>query len=699
MIGYIYIRCHPSYDVHNACKLGKAKNIPERDSQYATGEIIRGSFKTVFEVSNPLWIERILQYEFSEYNITDYDGGIEFYNMKIIDMIEPYFIHRRIPYRKLSTHEISHLVRTNRVRKPLKKLNVSSIIQRIRHPKYIHYKPYDYQSLIIDSSVQHFQTNDKGLLIIPCGVGKTLISLWITQKLNANKIIIGVPNLLLLNQWKEVMFHLFPSIQPLIISNGIDVGDIIKFLSTILCSCIIITTYSSSHKVYTATHAVQFTFDMKIQDECHHLTTSNLDKLGSNHKTFIQMLNIPSIKQLSLTATKKGMEEDKDVISNTSIEYFGDIIDKESKRHILWAIENKIICDYEIQTIISNEEFEIEDNDKRLWLSGFTALKSISNGNSHHLLIYTNNKENALKVKQSIQSLSSQFNIEGLYYSDYHSEMNSTIQTTILDAFEKATYGIISCVYCLGEGWDFPLLDGVVFAENMTSNIRIVQSALRASRKNEKEPNKITKIILPILNRTNWLENDNQDLRKVREVIYQIGMEDETISQKIKVYHMNVKSTDVKRMNHFGVYDDDLTKELRLKTMNRHSLSISYEKSKKIVREYKLKSKESYYEICERDNRLTKEPDVMYNGQFTNWIDYLGIERIYYDLETCKKKVNEYIRMNPELKKYMFELSKLNEKLCELDSNFPPNGLWVDYYKINNLNELIIIIKKKINLN
>lgn len=55
-------------------------------------------------------------------------------------------------------------------------------------------------------------------------------------------------------------------------------------------------------------------------------------------------------------------------------------------------------------------------------------------------------------------------------------------------------------MYCLGEGWDFPLLDGVLISENMTANIRIVQSALRPIRKNINEPNKLTKIILPILN-------------------------------------------------------------------------------------------------------------------------------------------------------------------------------------------------------
>ena len=46
--GYIYIKFHPSYE--NACKLGKASNIIERDSQYATGELRRGKFEAVFEI-------------------------------------------------------------------------------------------------------------------------------------------------------------------------------------------------------------------------------------------------------------------------------------------------------------------------------------------------------------------------------------------------------------------------------------------------------------------------------------------------------------------------------------------------------------------------------------------------------------------------------------------------------------------------
>ena len=49
MNGYIYIRNHPSYD--NGCKLGKANNISERDTQYAIYELKRGNFDLIIEMS------------------------------------------------------------------------------------------------------------------------------------------------------------------------------------------------------------------------------------------------------------------------------------------------------------------------------------------------------------------------------------------------------------------------------------------------------------------------------------------------------------------------------------------------------------------------------------------------------------------------------------------------------------------------
>jgi superfamily II DNA or RNA helicase len=717
--GYIYVRNHPSYDVDDACKMGKTNNIPERDTQYATGEIKRGYFEAVFEVPIKKMgiVERLLQNEFCELNVK-YDAGTEFYNKKIITLIEPYLITLGIKYKKLSKQEISDLVRCNRVRKTIKKINIQSLIHILKskrtNKQIVSYIPRNDQTIIIGKSVIHFQQYDKGMLVLMCGVGKTLISLWITQELNSNTILIGVPNKLLLKQWEEVICVLFQSVPYLIVSGGVDTENIMRFLESNRKKCIIITTYSSAHKVYTATQDTRFVFGMKILDEVHHLTTNNM-RLENNTKKYIQMLNISSVKQLSLTATLKQLEsmcDDGIVVSNDNVEYFGEIIDRKC---LLWAINENIICDYVIQTIIANEEqleqqlsrFNIiEENDKRLFLSAFASLKSIFDGHSHHLLIYSNNKDNSLKLIQYIKMLldDNYFDIHDLYYSNYHSEMKSKNQKEIINNFEKAKFGIITCVYCLGEGWDFPLLDGVVFAENMTSNIRIVQSALRASRKNKKDTNKKTKIILPILNRDDWLENnENPDLKKVREVIYQMGLEDETITQKIKVSKIDIEKQKPKprekeekeMIDEFGEYDDELTQKLRLKTIKRTALATTYEKARKIISDKNIKSKESYYELCERDNRLSKEPEIAFKGQFTNWIEYLSIERVYYDLETCKNKVSECLLLYPEIKKHYLDLSIVSNELCKIDVLFPPNSLWVEYYNVKDLRDLITITNKK----
>jgi hypothetical protein len=83
--------------------MGKAHNIPERDTQYATGEIKRGVFEAVFEVPIEKMglIERLLQHEFRDLHIK-YDAGTEFYNKKIIALTEPYLISLEIKYKKLT---------------------------------------------------------------------------------------------------------------------------------------------------------------------------------------------------------------------------------------------------------------------------------------------------------------------------------------------------------------------------------------------------------------------------------------------------------------------------------------------------------------------------------------------------------------------------------------------------------------------
>jgi hypothetical protein len=249
-VGYIYIRSHPAYDAHDACKMGKTESIPERDTQYATGEIERGKFEPVFEIPIKQMgiIENLLKSKFSHLNVKQ-NAGTEFFNKKIITLIEPYLCKVGIQFRKLSEEEIEKMNRKYRIRKLFKRLiqkiinqeTATHVVLREEKPNSFSFVPRPDQIEIIEASVHYFSErakndsvfrqlsqkterakndsvfrqlsqkteHNKGLLIIPCGVGKTLISLWITQRLNSDKILVGVPNKLLLKQWEKIICLFF----------------------------------------------------------------------------------------------------------------------------------------------------------------------------------------------------------------------------------------------------------------------------------------------------------------------------------------------------------------------------------------------------------------------------------------------------------------------------------------------------------
>ncbi len=68
----------------------------------------------------------------------------------------------------------------------------------------------------------------------------------------------------------------------------------------------------------------------------------------------------------------------------------------------------------------------------------------------------------------------------------------------------------------------------------MTSTIRIIQSLLRANRKNEDEPDKKSKIILPISYK-DFQDKKSSEFGKIMNVIQKMSYEDERITQKIKL--------------------------------------------------------------------------------------------------------------------------------------------------------------------
>lgn len=655
MFGYVYVRETIYRKFYSVVKIGITENLANREATYITGEFIRGKYISAYEVplSELHAIDDSLKEKLVAYHrIDESDGGTEFYHESVLEILDTMMDS----YRKLSEEELENICRSKYKQTP----KIDSIV------------PRDYQKEIISKSQEYFETNDKGLLVLMCGMGKTLISLWISHAMNASKILIGVPNKLLLAQWEKEARKIFPNIPILVIESGITEAKIQKFHEENE-KFVVITTYHSSHKLES------FEYDIKILDEVHHLTSTNID-FAQEHNSFVRILNVPAKKQLGLTATMKELENFEKSVSNNDKLIFGEIIDE---KNLLWAIERDIITDYQIQAIQVREEcLSIKGN--RLMVAAYCAVES----NSNHILIYCNSTENAIKVIEFVK----QFNPE-LFSSAYHSGMTIEVQAQILKKFSGSSRGIVSCVYCLGEGWDFPKLDAVLFAEKMTSNIRIVQSALRACRKNKVSPQKIAKIILPVLYKENWLDdNTNDDLKKVREVIYQMNMEDERIIQKIifseiLADHSGSGPSGTPRI----IANDEITSQLILKTIHRNQLGITYEKSKQIIREEKkripIESQKDYLELCKCNTKLHEDPQNHFGDRFIDWCDYLSIDQKYYDFGSAKAKVQEYLTRGYDA---TFGYMSLALQISQSNKMFPPVDLWTSYYKISSINALFV---------
>ena len=528
--------------------------------------------------------------------------------------------------------------------------------------------PHKIQNNVLEKCESLFEQYKKLKLIWSCGLGKTLMSLFIIQKMKFKTILIGVPSLNLADQFSDSIISYFQKEDYILI---IGCGDnkttyqhkIKEFYNKDLPIKFIITTY---HSCYLLNNSY-FKFDFKISDEAHHLASVK-DK--SNDKgCFLQFHDIISEYSLFMTATEKIIEYNgtkKESYSMDDTKYFGQYLDKVS---IKQAIDQGFITDYyvlilknhisNIDTIIEKLEIPNIDLYKQLFLSAYLSLRSINtNEGLSHLLIYCNSIEKADLVSQYIEQLITLDEFENLreniYYESLHSNIKKTIKSELKD-FKTSKYGIIPCVYIFGEGFDLPKLNGVVFAEQMQSEIRIVQSALRPNRKDKEQPNKIAYIIIPYSYGYSFTE-DNQDFEKCRKIINQLGNHDESIKSKIKVIDTDSEggggcNRPKKIFNSKFKENQELLNQLIFKLIHRKSLNSGltseqdeYNFYREENKRFKYQSVSEYYTRKEENPQHLNNPEDYFKkcGVWKNYYDFIGRNNNdLLDLESWKLKCKE----------------------------------------------------------
>lgn len=410
--------------------------------------------------------------------------------------------------------------------------------------------PRPYQVEALSSIVEGLNAAGRGQAILACGVGKTLIGKWVCDDLECETALVMVPSLALIRQtigeWHHANSKPFRYLcvcsdstvdaqaddSWVVNSSDLDCRvttralDVISFLrSTVPTTRVIFCTYQSGEVLAIALKSeelTEFSFDLAICDEAHRLA-------GLTTKIFNHVLSDDSIRarrRLFMTATPKilkprlkdSAEEDQaEVFSMDDENTFGRVLFRFGFKR---AIEEKIICDYQIVVIgVSEEETKLvapgsehlKATDSGRWniegLAQRIALgKAISSYGIEKIFSFHSRVEAASRfvddqLPDSFTSLMKQLSPETDFLATHISgAMPAGLRARKLRDFESAIRGVIANAKCLGEGVNVPVVDGIFFSDPKESVIEIIQATGRALRR--KANKKTAYVMIPVLIRT-----------------------------------------------------------------------------------------------------------------------------------------------------------------------------------------------------
>lgn len=399
------------------------------------------------------------------------------------------------------------------------------------------YEPRDDQKLAIKKVVKGFEEHDRGQLILPCGTGKTLTSLWINETMDSDTTLVLVPSIALVKQTKDawleqkrkdfdylcvcsddkvnaveadddiehtLLAELKEEAKAKVTTDAADIKSFVTGSDSKPGKKVVFATYQSLPKITEALQGTDFSFDLTFADEAHKTT-------GKKGQLFTAMHfdnKLPSKKRLYMTATPKVHSSDR----ATAGDYLGmndeSIYGPEFHRmSFAEAIEDGILTDYEIVAVGIKEgdiRAAYEQDGRKLEFDQLTELahnmaveRVMRNHRCSHGLSFHSSIKKAREFQERQESLYPDVN-------SYHisGKFNVGKRKEIMDDFKSKPFNqrsIISNARCLTEGVDVPSIDMVYFSDPKNSVVDIVQAAGRAFRQNKAKPDKIGRIVVPVI--------------------------------------------------------------------------------------------------------------------------------------------------------------------------------------------------------
>ena len=390
--------------------------------------------------------------------------------------------------------------------------------------------PRPYQNQAIEECLKAYKTNDRATCVMACGTGKTLIGLWVAERLRCQKVLVLLPSLQLLRQtlydwrrdtsWPRLSFRCVCS-DPTV-THGTDQEDKLRlslvdmefpvntksdevreFLARTGAGIrIVFSTYDSAKVVAEAMQPGE-RFDLGIFDEAHH--TAGLE--GKRAAFALEDNNLPIEKRLFLTATpRRSNNSIRNKDGDPTVSYSMD--DPAQYGHTVHrldfseAAEEGIICRFKVvisvvttemvnQVLLNRGEVLVNmDPVRARQVANQIALLEATKQHAIHKIVTFHARVDSAQSFVSEGSEGVQTHLTDYITLHVNGEQRTQEREDILEEFKRADNALVSNARCMTEGVNVPNIDMVAFLSPKKSTVDIVQAVGRASRKDKNNPGK-----------------------------------------------------------------------------------------------------------------------------------------------------------------------------------------------------------------
>jgi superfamily II DNA or RNA helicase len=404
--------------------------------------------------------------------------------------------------------------------------NNNEVIQDIK----IDITPYSYQIEAINKFKEHYQSNNRGILSLPCGCGKTYTSYLISNDYKHIVILSPLREFASQNLNRFIEYGYNKNNTLLVDTDGNRDIDSIKEFITEHNNMIISCTYNSMDLISECLDL--FKEVLFIIDEFHNLSKANISDSENN----IFKLLTSDHRILFMSATPRIYDIEYDDNESYEMEcLFGDVVYKMTFTD---AIANEYITDYKIwlPSIHENDEeldkeLSIYDIDNQIKNRCKFLYSCIANNGSRKCIIYCKDTEDMKAMMECMKTLND-FYIMDVQMQSISCEDSEKKRKSVLESFANNNkIQLLFNIRILNECIDISACDSIYISYAPKNKITTIQRISRATRSDKNNPYKIANVYI-------WCEAYEEILETLSSIKeYDIMFKDKIKVNAVEFYH------------------------------------------------------------------------------------------------------------------------------------------------------------------